>query len=219
MTGSDFDHAATPVTWSLELRGVGDHVLVAITVLSVAPKPLWAWVALIQPLIALIAMPWFGTVALTAFAVLAVAPAVIAWWLALRQQKLRYTVSPTRGSLRVRDLRTEAAAEDGPASDAVDLHDVDEIAAVPLRGQVAVRFRRDRTEETKSSQVVVVVPADRWPGVAAAFARAGVSLPWDETADQRLPFSVLATIAVSAGVPIAGIAVGTALVFRWLLLL
>ena len=89
VTESDFEHAATPVTWSIAFPSVGDHVLGAVAVLAVAPRPLWACVVLVQPAIALVAVPRFGSLALAAFAVLAVAPAAIAWWLAIGQRRLR----------------------------------------------------------------------------------------------------------------------------------
>ena len=73
-----------------------------------------------------------------------------------------------------------------------------------------------RIAGTKSGSVpgVVLVPADRWSGVAATLTRAGVSLPWGERPDQAPPLSMLAIVAVSAIVPIAGVAVGAALGFR-----
>ncbi|TYL36500.1 hypothetical protein CV102_22005 [Natronococcus pandeyae] len=218
MTGSDFDRAATPTTWSLALGGLRDHVLVTVAVLAVAPRWLWTWVVLVQPAIALVATAWIGTVALAVFAAVALAPAAVAWWLAIRQRRLGYTVSPTRATLRIRHLGTESEA--APETDVVDLRGVGGIAAVPLRGRVAVRFHRGRTRESEPRSVprVVVVPADRWPAFAAALDRAGVSLPWGEPADPQPPLGVVAIVAVSVIVPIAGATVGVVLAFRWLIL-
>jgi len=217
VTGSEFEHAGTPVTWSLSLRGVGDHVLVAIATLAVAPRPLWTWLVLIQPAIALAAVPWVGPLALAVFVVLSIAPLVVAWWLAIGQRRRRYTVSPTRATLRVSDLRTESSAADSSETVGIDLHEVDEIVAVPLRGRVAVRFPRDRTSTSESVPRIVLVPADRWPGVVAALTRAGVSLPWGEPPGQRPSLTLIAIVALSAIVPIAGVVVGAVLVFSRLL--
>ncbi len=219
MTGPDFEHAATPVTWSFEFRGIADHVLTAIAVLAVAPRPLWVGSVLVLPAIALAAVPWAGTTALAAFAVVSIVPLLIAWWVAIGQRQLRYTVSPTRTTLRVSTLGAAASEGDDPDPDIVELDDVDEIAAVPLRGRVAVRFRRNRTAgpELGSAPRVVLVPDDRWPGVAAACARADISLPWGEPPTTRPPLSLIATVAVSGLVPIAGIAVGIGLGVQWLL--
>jgi len=219
VTRREFEHTATPVTWSPTLGRVTDHVLVAIAVLAVAPRPLWAWVVLVQPAIALVAVPWYGTLALAAFVVISVAPAVIAWVVALRQRRLRYTVSPTRATLQVRPLRTDSTAEDDSEPIVVDLHSVDEIAAVPLRVLVAVRFNRDRTEgEPGLVPRVVLIPVDRWPTVAAALTQAGVSLPWGEEIEQRPPLAVFAIVAASAVVSILGVTFGAGLVFWWVVL-
>lgn len=217
MTGSDFDRAATPATWSLALGGLRDHVLVAVAVLAVAPRWLWTWIVLVQPVIALVAVAWIGTASLAVFAAVALSPAVGAWLLAIRQRRVGYTISPMRAMLRIRHLGTESEA--APETDVVDLRDVSEIAAMPLRGWVAVRFHHGRTRESEPRSVPrVVVPADRWPAFAAALDRAGVSLPWGEPADPQPPLGMVAIVAVSAIVPTAGAAVGAVLAFQWLLL-
>lgn len=219
MTNQAVEHPATPVTWSLALPGIGDQVLAAIALLAAAPRPVWIWAVLVQPAIALGAVPRGGSLALAVFAAVSIAPVAIAWWVAIRQRRLRYTVSPTRGTLHVRTLGTDSSDGDDAEPVVVGLDDVDEIAAVPLRGRIAVRFRRDRAGDTAATSVprIVLVPADRWPGVAAACLRADVSLPWGGPGNERPSLGVIARIALSAIVPAAGVAVGVGLGFWWLL--
>lgn len=209
-----------PVTWSIDFPRVRDHLFGSITVLAVAPRLLWTWFVLVQPLIALAVAPWYGSIALAAFSVVAIVPATVAWWVAVRQRNFRYSVSPTRSTLNIHHLRDGPATVGTASDDVISLQEVDEITAVPLREFIAVRFRHTEPRQiARFSHRIVIVPTNRWPAFVAALDRAGVAIPVAETEDWRPSLTLVGIIAISALVPLAGFVIGAVIGVQWLLYL